>query len=381
MTTTVNKERSRSRGRSPHTRRRHPRNESEDVEKGSAERSDSGREEPKKMKAERRARPERPNEPLNPPAKKDEVDDDEEKPPAEGATVGAKPANDEDEQQCPVCKGHIRGGRVGMKMHVETSTKHRQWVIWNRGGIDWNEAWSRAKKELKKEWKDKQVRPQPAVIRLTEADRRDGRDRARSKEPRERSPRRRSKAPGPDRHEPERRERRSRDKSKAPDHREHDNDRRERREPARREDKPEADRNRQRERRGPATEPSRPADEDGKKKAVAAGSAERTGSSADKAVAKTTTNESGDSGYSYTYDESSEESGEDDVVVVPTVDAAAAAAAKPKAGAAAKAVKPPDAAPAVKKSSTSTASSQGTLIAMADFYQAQSKFFRSMGEK
>lgn len=32
------------------------------------------------MKAERRARPERPNEPLNPPAKKDEVDDDEEKP-------------------------------------------------------------------------------------------------------------------------------------------------------------------------------------------------------------------------------------------------------------------------------------------------------------
>lgn len=35
------------------------------------------------MKAERRARPERPNEPLNPPAKKDEVDDDEEKPPAE----------------------------------------------------------------------------------------------------------------------------------------------------------------------------------------------------------------------------------------------------------------------------------------------------------
>lgn len=97
MTMTVEK-RSRSRGRSPRK----------------ADSSDDERSEPGHLKAERRAipRPERPNSPSKePPPSEDRKDEDD------------------DEQKCPVCSQKIRGGRVGMKMHSENSTYHRQFEL------------------------------------------------------------------------------------------------------------------------------------------------------------------------------------------------------------------------------------------------------------
>jgi hypothetical protein len=40
-------------------------------------------------------------------------------------------------------------------MHKENSTKQRQYVLWQGGGMNWQEAGLRAKKEIKKEWKKK----------------------------------------------------------------------------------------------------------------------------------------------------------------------------------------------------------------------------------
>ena len=123
-TRTIALSRSRSRGRSP--RQDCP----QKSDSGHQQESDSGKEEPPELKEARRARPEPPAEP----------DEDTE---------------DDDVMDCPDCGGRIRGGKVGMKMHKENSTKHRQYVLWQGGGMNWQEAGLRAKKEIKREWKKK----------------------------------------------------------------------------------------------------------------------------------------------------------------------------------------------------------------------------------
>ena len=104
------------------------------------------RSEPGDLKVARRRgpRPERPNSPSKPPPKKDE---EEKNPPGRES----KEDEDPDEQDCWVCGQMIKGGRVGMRMHLENSTYHRQYVIWNRGNINWKDARVLAKRELKKE--------------------------------------------------------------------------------------------------------------------------------------------------------------------------------------------------------------------------------------
>ena len=134
------------------------------------ESSDSGRSESADKKAARRS--ERPASPAGgpepaPPNNENEFKNDEEDEP--------------DTIECSVCKGTIRGGKVGMRMHIQNSAKHRQYLIWNRGGIHWNDAGLRAKKELKKEWKEKKPLAPAAPIHLKEGRAAPRGDRARSK--------------------------------------------------------------------------------------------------------------------------------------------------------------------------------------------------------
>ena len=135
------------------------------------ESSDSGRSESADKKAARRS--ERPASPAGgpepaPPKSENEFKNDDEE--DEPYTI-----------ECSVCKGTIRGGKVGMRMHIQNSAKHRQYLIWNRGGIHWNDAGLRAKKELKKEWKEKKPLAPAAPVHLKEARAAPRGDRARSK--------------------------------------------------------------------------------------------------------------------------------------------------------------------------------------------------------
>lgn len=337
------------------------RSRSREPDFGPLEEPDSDeRSEPGDLKAARRRgpRPERPNSPSKPPPKNDE-DAEEKEPPG-------REHEDPDEQACWVCGQNIRGGRVGMRMHLENSTYHRQYMIWNRGNINWNDARVLAKRELKKEWQTRQVKASPQTeVKLTESKthRQDPEDRARSKEPRrrERSPRRHEPSRAPE----SRRERRGRSRPKAADRREPD-----RREPDRRERRDRYDE--------PAPKHSGPPAEESKKKAApAAGSAERTGKKGDDG------SDPGDSGYSYTYDD--ESSSEPDVqdggeakktkTEEPAKKVAAVPGARPKAGAV---TQPPTATVQPSKASSSSSSAPDTLTAMADFFQAQSQFMRKM---